>query len=137
MHKKMAKRKKEPEIPVKNILGILIANTAALIVTILVSLLCSALLLKSPTLSSNLSIYLVACVGIGALLNGFIAAKKCSLKGVISGLASAVPYTFFVTVVMLIFTKGQLDSKTLIADLSAVICSAVGGIFGANTRRRR
>lgn len=137
MRKKLAKRKKEPEAPVKNASGILIANIAALITAILLSLLCSALLLKSPTLSSNLSIYLVACIGIGALLNGFIAAKKCSLKGIVSGLASSVPYTFSVTVIMLFFTKGQLVSKTLIVDLTAVICSVLGGIFGANTRRIR
>lgn len=137
MRKKIAKRKKELTMPVKNITGILTANAVAIICISLFSLLCSLLLMKSQVLPNSLALYFIAGIALGSLINGFIAAKRCTAKGIISGLISGVPLAFIITIFMLIFTKGQIDTKALIAHGTVLICSTFGGIFGANTKRRR
>lgn len=137
MHKKIAKRKKEISIPTKNIVGILIANAIGLVILFILLIICSMILQRSQTLTENLAIYFTACAAIGSFFNGFTAAKKCTVKGLISGLLTALPYAFIITVIMLFFTKGQLQPTSLILYVAVILSSVTGGICSANTRRRR
>lgn len=137
MHKKIASRKKDRPIPIQNAIGIIIANSVGIICTVLMSLICSCILMKSTTLTNAVKIYFIACVVLGAFINGFIASKKCTTKGIISGLASSITFCLIIIIIMLFFAKGQLAFSTLFLCLGMVICSAIGGIFGANTKRRK
>lgn len=137
MRKKIAKRKKELNLQTKNLLGFLIANIAGLLSTIIFSFLCSMILVKSQILAESLSGYLIGCVILGSLINGFIASKRCVYKGVISGLISSLSFALIITIMMLSFTKGQLASNAFIIHLVIIICSILGGIAGANTKLRR
>ncbi len=137
MRKKLAKRKKEVNIPTKNVLGILTANLIGTICAVIFTLLCSLLLQKAEILSGSLTVYFVVCITLGALINGFVAAKRCSIKGIFSGIISSLPYALIITVIMLFFSKGILNTNTIFLYLAVIIGSTVGGIFSANTKRRR
>lgn len=137
MHKKIVKRKKELNLPLKNLVGILTANGVSLICTVFLTVLCSLILMKSQVLSSSLTMYFIGCLALGAVINGLVSSKKCSFKGILSGLLSSLPFAFFITVIMIFFTRGKLSLNTLYIWLTAAVCSTVGGILGANTRRRR
>lgn len=137
MHKKIVKRKNEINPSMKNLVAILTSNAISLVCTVFLTAICSLILMKSQVLSDSLTPYFVGCLAIGSLINGFISAKKCSLKGILSGLISAVPFAFVIVIIMIFFTRGQLAPNTFLVLLTALVCSTLGGIFGANTRRRR
>ena len=137
MRKKIARRKSERPVPIKNAIGIAIASVVGTICTVLLTLICSYILMKSEVLSNTVGIYFIACVVCGALLNGFIASKKCTIKGILAGLAASIPFSLAVIIIMLFFTKGQLAFSTLFLCLGIILCSAIGGIFGANTKKRK
>ena len=137
MRKKIARRKRERPTPIKNAIGIATASVIGIICTVLLSVICSYILMKSEVLSDTVGLYFIACVLCGAILNGFTASKKCTVKGILSGLIASIPFSLTVIIIMLFFTKGQLSFNTLFLCLGIVLCSTVGGIFGANTKRRK
>ncbi|MCH5190776.1 MAG: TIGR04086 family membrane protein [Oscillospiraceae bacterium] len=136
MRKKIARRKKERPVPIKNVIGIVVASAVGTVFTVLLTLICSYILMKSEVLSNTVGIYFIACVLCGALLSGFTASKKCTAKGILSGLVTSIPFSLTVIVIMLFFTKGQLAYNTLFLFLGIILFSTLGGIFGANTKRR-
>lgn len=137
MRKKAIKRKNDMPIMAKNIVGICISSLIGLILVIILTLFVSAIISKSAVMSNTLSAYFLGCVMIGAIIVGFIASKMCKLKGVVSGLISSIPYGFGITVLMLIFSHGQLSSKTILLYIVILVCSVIGGIVSANTKRRK
>lgn len=136
MRKKLPKRKEYPEI-IENFIGFVFSNVISIAITLIISVLFSLLLNKSEKLPDNLSWYLMGIIFVGALINGFISTFRCRLKGIISGLVSAIPFSLCVTVALLCFSAGHISSKTGILHLIIFIASAVGGILGANTKRRK
>ena len=137
MRKKIARRKKERPVPIKNAVGIAVASTVGIIFTVLLTLICSCILMKSEVLSDSVGIYFIACVLCGAFLNGFTASKKCTVKGIVAGLVGSIPFSLAIIIIMLFFTKGQLAFNTLFLCLGIILCSTIGGISGANTKRRK
>lgn len=137
MHKKSSKRKREMTARNKNIIGIIVSLLAGFIITISISLICALALYKSENLPDSLMLYLTGSVLLGALISGFTASKKCAFKGIVSGLISSVPFVSLNIVLMLIFSKGRLAYESVFLIAGIIICSAIGGIFGANTKRRR
>ncbi len=137
MRKKAIKRKNDMPIMAKNIVGICISSLIGLILVIILTLFMSAIISKSAVMSNTLPAYFLGCVMIGAIIVGFIASKMCKLKGFVSGLISSIPYGFGITVLMLIFSHGQLSSKTILLYIVIIVCSVIGGIISANTKRRK
>ena len=84
----------------------------AIIITFLLSIFISFIINKSQYLPQNLSWYLMGAVAIGAFSNGFISTFRCKLKGIFSGLVSAILFSLFITVALLIFSNGHIESKT-------------------------
>lgn len=136
MRKKLAKRKEYPEI-VENFIGITISSVVGVLITFLLSIFFSFLLNKSQKLPENLSWYLMGVVIIGALSNGVLSTFRCKLKGIISGLVSATLFALFITVTLLVFSNGQIEGKTGIIYLLIFVFSALGGVLGANIKRRK
>lgn len=136
MHKKLYKRKEYPEI-IENIIGISTSSVVGIIVVFVLTFLFSLILNKSQKLPDNLTWYLMGIVVVGALVNGLISTIRCKLKGIISGVVSAVPFSLFITIALLVFSAGQIESKTGILYLLIFVVSTIGGILGANTKRRK
>lgn len=137
MRKKIAKRKTELPVATKNIIGILLSGIVGFIMNILLTLIISFALTKSSVLSNSATIYFIASVAISSLITGFIASKRCTFKGVISGAVSSIPLIFLVTITMLVYSGGRLITETVILYIGIIIFSAIGGIISANTKRRK
>lgn len=137
MRKKIVRRKQDIPLTTKNLVGILISSGIGMLTIIILTLMVSLILTKSSVISDSVGAYFIGCIVFGSLVNGFIASKQCSFKGLVSGIISSIPLAFFITIFMLIFSHGQLSSKTLILYSGIVVCSALGGIFSANTKRRK
>ncbi len=137
MHKKTTKRKNDISVVTKNIIGIGMSSLIGLIIVIILTLFVSAIISKAAVMSNTLSAYFIGCVMIGGIIAGFIASKMCGFKGIISGVVSSIPYGFGITVLMLIFSHGRLSPKTIILYIGILVCTAVGGIISANTKRRK
>lgn len=136
MRKKLTKRKEYPEI-IENLIGITISSIVGITITFLLSMLLSFIINKSQYLPQNLSWYLMGAVAIGAFSNGFISTFRCKLKGIFSGLVSAILFSLFITVALLIFSNGHIESKTGLLFVFIFVFSTLGGILGANTKRRK
>ena len=137
MRKKITKRKKEIPVSTKNIIGILISSGIGSTSIIILTFISSLILTKSSALTNTVSIYFIGSVTIGSLITGFIASKKCTFKGFISGIIASLPLMFYVTVVMLVFSHGRLIPETAILYVGIIVFSAIGGIISANTKRRK
>ncbi len=136
MRKKLSKRKEYPEI-IENIIGISTSSVVGILVVFALTFLFSLILNKSQKLPDNFSWYLMGIILVGALVNGLISTIRCKLKGIISGVVSAVPFSLFITIALLVFSAGQIESKTGILYLLIFVVSTIGGILGANTKRRK
>ncbi len=136
LNKKISRRKINYSLPVANILGLLISSTIGIVVIILLTLVISYIFSKSAYFPSYTGVYFCGCVGIGSLISGFLSAKKCNFKGFISGFICSFIIILFTTVIMLFFTNGMLNEMTLILFLIIIICSTIGGIISANTKKR-
>lgn len=134
MGKKIGKRKEYPDL-IKNLIGMCIAASIGIASCCIFTAIFSYILSKSQQISSNLGLYLIISAGIGAFFCGVISAKKCKLKGIISGAVSALPYSLIITVILLFTGGGQLIDKTGFIYLTVIILSILGGIMGANTKR--
>ena len=137
MRKKLTKRKNDMPVRTKNLYGVLVSAVVGFASTILLTLLVSLFLIKSSVLSNTVSIYFVCCVIFGAFITGFMASKMCEFKGVVSGIFASLLYALFVTVLMLFFSHGQLETTTGFLYLGILISSAIAGILSANTKRRK
>lgn len=137
MQKKLNRRKSEMPLATKNIVGVIIAGVIGALITILLTVILSLILSKAEFLTESIKAILILTVLSGAVISGFIASKKCSFKGLISGLIAAVPFLFVINTIMLIFSNGRLKSSVVLLYLGAFICSLIGGIVSANTKRRK
>ncbi|MBO5334195.1 MAG: TIGR04086 family membrane protein [Clostridia bacterium] len=123
--------------PTKNILGVVLSSFAGIALSITLTFIISYIISKTSVLSIHLKIYFSVCVGLGSIFGGFISSKKCNFKGLLSGFLSSIPNSLIVIVFMVIFSNGQLKESTVIIFLLIIICSTLGGIIGANTKRRK
>lgn len=134
---KITNRKQPSNIHIEKAVWIILPSVIGLIISLILSSLMALLMSKSTALPTNTGLYLTLSVLPGAFASGLIATRKTGLKGVIAGLLTALFYTVFIFSVMLIFSNGQLTSKTLPLFAGCLLCSVFGGIAGANMKRRK
>lgn len=137
LKKRISKRKKDIPIVNKNFLGLSISNFVGLVFVVILTLLLSAIVSKTAILTNSIGAYFIGSVMIGSIVVGFIASKKSELKGIISGVVSSIIFSFIITILMLLFSRAQLSPKTIFLYIAIVICGTIGGIVGANTKRRK
>lgn len=137
MRKKIAKRKIELPVTTKNIIGILLSSGIGFITVFLLTLAASLVLTKSSVISNSATIYFIGSVAISSLITGFTASKRCTLKGLLSGIIASLLLIVLITIMMLFFSHGRLIHETGFLYLGIIIFSAIGGIAGANTKRRK
>lgn len=137
MHKRPIKRKKELSIPLKNVIGVTVSSVISVIISIIISLIFSLIISKSSELPDSLLLYFIGCIALGSLAGGILSSKLCSFKGIISGLICSMPTSLLITFIMLFFSSGKLDEKTIFMYVIVIVSSVMGGIIGANTKRRK
>ena len=121
----------------KNLYGTVISNSIGILILFILSLIVSVVMLKSEKESNGYIMYFYFCSVIASFINGYIASKKCEFKGFISGAVTSVSYNFLVTIILLFVSKGKIRPDIGILYAVTTIFSTTGGIFGANTKRRK
>ena len=137
MQKKLSRRKKELTNTTKNIVGIIISSAFGFIMTLIATFMMSFLISKSQKMPGYIGALFLISVSFGCILSGVIASRKCNFKGIISGLTCSFPNALLITVTMLFFTNGNVNEKTIFLYLLIILCSGIGGIIGANMKRRK
>lgn len=117
----------------------LLKNTAiciALSVGLIFLASCGAVFLSLPDIAVAMVVGAVSdiCVGIC----GFKAARHFSKQGLLSGALTGI---FYVLAVYLIggiaFGNFGISSSALLSAVIRIICGAIGGIIGVNSRRKK
>jgi|GEM_PF-5364396 len=139
MQKRTNKRKKELNPSIKIIVNFTRSSIIGTLVCLLFTLIFSFILTKRAMLNSEIIvlIYFVVSVLIGALVNGFISSRQGHFKGIISRLISSILYSLLILIFMLIASGNTLNSYCFILIVGIVIFAAIGGILGANIKRKR
>ncbi|MGN0569076.1 MAG: TIGR04086 family membrane protein [Candidatus Fimenecus sp.] len=138
MHKRnKSKNKSESMMPIQKIIITAVSGAAGTIISVLLTLIFSAVLSKSPALSDKLGIYFIISVLLGGFFCGLISSRKSRLKGIVAGALSSLFFCLFIFALMLIFSHGQLSSQTAFLAVAMIILCVVGGICGANMKRRK
>lgn len=137
MHKKALKKKLDMSSTTKNIIGLLISAVFGTIITVVVSLLFSYIFANAETITNSVSAIFVGCIILGGFFCGIFSSRLTALKGIISGVISSIIYLLIITVIMLFFTDGKLSASTLFLYIGTIVVTVIGGICGANIKRRK
>ena len=121
----------------KNLIGLGISSVSGTIIAVILSFIFSYIFANAETLSESMGAVFVICIFIGGLICGIISARLTNLKGLVSGSIASIIYLLLITIIMLFFANGRLSATTLFLYLGTVIASIIGGIFGANLKRRK
>lgn len=121
----------------KNIIGIILSSVISFVILSVMTAVIALILLKSESVADSYIMYLYFSTVISAFIGGFISSKSCTLKGIFSGLISSVAFNLLLTVILLFASKGQIRADTGILYAVSTLFFVLGGIAGANTKRRK
>lgn len=138
MHKRnKSKNKSENMMPIQKIIITAVSGAVGTVISVLLTLIFSVVLSKSPTLSDKSGVYFIISVLLGGFVCGVISSRKSRLKGIVAGALSSLFFCLFIFALMLIFSHGQLIQQTAFLAAATVILCVIGGICGANMKRRK
>lgn len=137
MFKKVNMYMQKTSIPMKNLIGILVSSLIGFVLTLFITLVLSVALKNVPNLPESLTFYFVFPVVFSSLIAGFISSKLCDFKGIFSGCLSSIFFSFLVTIMIVLFTDGYLNSQISILYIGIVLSSMLGGIISANMKKRK
>lgn len=110
--------------------GVGVAATMLLIIAFAAVLASVDLPESSPVIIASV------CIGLGALLGGFVSAKRNGHSGLLCGLlCGAVVFLLFAFVALII--GSDIGITFIIRLLVALLFGGIGGIMGINLRRKR
>ncbi len=111
--------------------GILIA----FLFTVVVFLVSAVLLSYTSLPEESIPVISTAVKLIGALISGFIPAKKSGNRGILTGALSGLLYILIIFITASLTTpESVFNMKILTTALLCVLSGALGGIFGVNLR---
>ena len=137
MLKNNIKPKNELPLYIKNVINLLISSLIGILFAIIMTFIFSFILSHSESLSKITNLYFIISVYSGGLICGFIATKLLSYKGFVSGLLSGIPFSLIIVILMIVISKQILNVFSYIFILGIIIVCTIGGIIGANTKRRK
>lgn len=110
----------------------------ALLFTVVVFLV-SAILLSYTSLPEDaIPVISTATKLIGALVAGFVPAKRSGNRGIITGAVSGLLYILIIVITAALTTQEQFfGMNVLTTALLCVLSGALGGIFGVNLRPKQ
>lgn len=121
----------------KNVIGITLSSVISIVILVILTALISLILLKSERIADSYIMYFYFCSVFSSLIGGFISSKSCTFKGIFSGLIASLAYNLMLTVILLFFSKGHIRADTGILYALSTLFFVLGGIGGANTKRRK
>lgn len=121
----------------KNIIGTALTSVISIIILSVLTSIIALILLKSETVAESYIMYFYFITVLSSFVGGFISSKSCTLKGIFSGLISSVAFNFFLTIILLFASKGHIRADTGILYAVSTFFFVLGGIAGANTKRRK
>ena len=111
--------------------GILIA----FLFTVVVFLVSAVLLSYTSLPEESIPVISTAVKLIGALISGFIPAKKSGNRGILTGALSGLLYILIIFITASLTTQESVFNMNLLTTaLLCVLSGAMGGIFGVNLR---
>lgn len=137
MRKKVIKKKTEMSSTAKNVTGIVLSSVIGVIITLIISLFFSYIFTNSQTITDSVKAFFIGSVLLGAFFCGLLSARITSFKGIVSGAISSIIFALIITVIMLFFANGRLSANTLFLYIGVIIIGLIGGICGANIKRRK
>lgn len=137
MRKKSKSKAKTDSALTKNILGIALSSAISITILGALTAIISVILLKSEQTADSYIVYFYCSSVFSAFIGGFISSKSCTLKGIFSGLISSLAYNLIITIILLFVSQGHLRADTGILYAVTTLFFVLGGIAGANTKRRK
>lgn len=120
-----------------NITYIIFSSLISYIIAILLSLIFSFCINKLETLPKYIPVFLIGSILVGALINGIICVRKTYLKGIVSGFIASPIYSIMILITLLIFSHYKLTTSAIFLFIGILLASIIGGIIGANFKRRK
>ena len=137
MRKKMLKRKNDMSATTKNIMGIVMSAVIGTVISLILSLVFSYIFANVEILTNSVSAIFIVCIMFGEFFCGIFSSRLTAFKGIISGVLSSILYSLIITVIMLFFANGRLSTNTLFLYIGILVVGIIGGICGANIKRRK
>ncbi len=137
MRKNNKPKSKNSSFLSKNIIGITLSSVISIIILALLTAVISLILLKSEKLADNYISYFYFSAVLSSFIGGFISSKSCTLKGILSGLISSLAFNLILTIILLLVSRGHIRADSCILYTIATVFFVLGGITGANTKRRK
>lgn len=136
MRKKMIK-KGDISSTTRNITGIILSAAIGTVICMVISLAFSYIFANAEILTDSFKAFFVASVLLGVFFCGIFSSRLTYLKGIVSGVLSSIIYLLIITVIMLFFSSGKLSANTAFLYLGIIVVGVIGGICGANIKRRK
>jgi len=113
------------------------SSLIGMVIIILCLLLFSILITKfdAPEIMVTIMSSLALCIG--AYSGGYISSKRRRQNGLLMGIISGILIYCLILIVGLIFAKTAISFGILSKLILTLICGAIGGIFGVNSRKKR
>ena len=122
-----------PKLSFKNLLKTL---CVALIVSVILIAILSALLVFTPLPESTTSFAMILVIILSNIIGGLALSKNMRANGMMAGAASGILYAIALYLIGAIFyNKVDINLGTLGMLLISLISGAIGGIVGVNTKR--
>lgn len=137
MRKNVLKRKNDMSITTKNIIGIVLSAIIGMVISLILSLIFSYIFANAETLTNSVGALFIACLMLGGFFCGMFSSRLTAFKGIVSGVLSSILYSLIITVIMLFFADGRLSANTLFLYIGIIVVGIIGGICGANIKRRK
>lgn len=120
-------------VPIK----LLFAGAVGAVVFLAVSAFGSFVALKADAPPDSAALIARICAAIAAFAAGFAAARPTRQKGLLTGLAAAVPLIAVIMGVSMLADRASSGKDMLILAAIALPCAALGGIAAANMRKKQ
>lgn len=137
MRKKVLKRKNDMSATARNIIGIIISSVIGAVICLILTLVFSYVFANAEVLTNSVSAIFIACIMLGGFFCGALSSRLTAFKGIVSGILTSILYSLIITVIMLFFSDGRLSGNALFLYIGIIIVGIIGGICGANIKRRK
>jgi len=123
-------------VPKLNFKNLLKALCVALIVSVVLIAILSALLVFTPLPESATSAAIIIVIIASNVIAGLSLSKKMRANGLMAGICVGIFYAVALYLIGAIFyNKVDINLGTIIMLLISIVSGAIGGIVGVNTRK--
>lgn len=117
----------------KNFLTIAKGSLIAILITLILLLIISALLTFTSISEGCIPVMIIIASAISILVGSIISSKKLSKKGILNGMIVGLIYIIVIYLLSSLFITGfSLNLKSLIMLVTSVFAGMLGGIIGVN-----